>query len=265
MKQRMVSLALALAMALVACNDSTGPTDASRLTLSFVVPGTGGAAPAPALFAAFDITLDDGQNELIIQSAEVVLREIEFERAEELAGCGDDDDEVEGGDDDSCEEFETAPMLVSLPLDGSVDQTISVDVPIGSYDEIEFEVHRVGDDPLDLAFLDDHPDFDGISVRVTGTWNGDPFEYTSDLEAEQEIEFDTPLEADGGSIGVTLSVDVATWFVDGSGNLINPSDALGGGLLGELVEDNIENSFEGFEDDDHDGVPHDEDDDEADS
>lgn len=262
MKRKLVGLALALAVALVACDDSTGPNGGSLLTLSIMVPGSGGAAPAPALFGAAELRLDDGQNTLVIQSAEVVLREIEFERAEYVGGCGDDDGEVEGSDDDSCEEYETAPRLMPLPLDGSVDQRISAVVPAGAYDEIEFDVHKVGGDDLDLAFLNDHPTFDGISVRVMGTWNGTAFEYTSDLEAEQEIEFVTPIQADGAAMNVTLSVDLANWFADAVGNLIDPASALKGMPNEGLVKNNIEASIEGFEDDDHDGVPHHDDDDE---
>lgn len=254
-----IGLALALAFVPLACNDATGPEGGTPLTLSIMVPGSGGAAPAAALFNAGELTLSDGVNTLVIQSAEVVLREIEFERAEVLGGCGADDGEVDGTDDDSCEEFKAAPILLSLPLDGTVDQTITVAVLPGAYDEIEFDVHKLSDDGLDQALLDQHPEFEGISVKVTGTWNGNPFEYTSDLEAEQEIEFATPLQLDGAG-NVTLSVDLATWFADGSGNLIDPSSA-----NNDLVENNIEASFEGFEDDDHDGVPHDEDDDELSS
>ena len=41
--------------------------------------------------------------------------------------------------------------------------------------------------------------------------------------------------------------------MDGNGLLIDPSTALADGPNEELVEDNIEASFEAFEDDDEDG------------
>jgi len=64
---------------------------------------------------------------------------------------------------------------------------------------------------------------------------------------------------------VTLSIDVLSWFIAGDGvTVIDPGTAEAGGANAQLVRNNIEDSFEGYEDDDHDGVPHDEDDDEDD-
>jgi hypothetical protein len=51
---------------------------------------------------------------------------------------------------------------------------------------------------------------------------------------------------------VTLRVDLAVWFLNG-GELINPVQALKGGTFEGLVKDNIEASFDVFQDDDHDG------------
>jgi hypothetical protein len=144
---------------------------------------------------------------------------------------------------------------VSLPLDGSVDIELTAEIPEGIYDEIELDVHKVSDSD-DPAFLDAHPDMLRVSVRVRGTWNGEAFTYTSDLDEEQEIELSTPITvgADGAEVGVTLSLDLASWFVDGSGNLIDPRTALDGGANDGVVEENIKRSIDGFEDDDHDGV-----------
>lgn len=266
---RGTAVAVAAALALVGCDENpTGPSNGgTTVRLSVTVPG-GGAAPAAGLFAA-GLQLEDGTNTLLIESAEVVLREIEFERADELAGCDEDEGEIEGSDDDSCEEYKTDPILLSLPLDGSVAKQLDVTVDAGRYDEIEFDLHKLsGDDPLDQALLSANGDWEDISVRVIGTWNGQPFEYTSDLDAEQEIELATPMDigAGGATVNVTLSVDVATWFrsnpLDPTSALIDPSSALKDGPNEEIVEDNIEDSFEGFEDHDEDGVPHDEDEDE---
>jgi len=112
-----------------------------------------------------------------------------------------------------------------------------------------------GLDPADAAFLAAHPDFAAISIRATGTWNGSPFTFTSDLNADQEMQLDPPLvvTAAGANVDVTLKVDVATWFADGSGGLVDPATAGKGGQNENLVRDNIERSFDAFQDENHDG------------
>ena len=109
---------------------------------------------------------------------------------------------------------ETGPVLVSLPLDGAVDQAVSVDAPAGTYDRLQFQVRAPTADSADRP-----------SCRRTRTTTASPsassgpkrqpFTFTSHLDAEQEVELDPPLVVDGTSTGtnVTLHVDVATWFV----------------------------------------------------
>jgi hypothetical protein len=73
-----------------------------------------------------------------------------------------------------------------LPLDGSVSQEITAQVDPGRYDEIEFDIHKPDDDnQRDLDFIALNPNFADISIRVTGTYNGLGFVFTSDLNEEQ--------------------------------------------------------------------------------
>ena len=112
------------------CGDSTGP-GAGTVSLSVAVPASGGAASAvsPALF---DVVIGSGPDAVTVSKVELVLREIELERVNDDS-C---DDEFEG--DDRCEEFETGPRLLDLPLDGSAEQVLSVSgVPDDLYDELE--------------------------------------------------------------------------------------------------------------------------------
>ena len=51
----------------------------------------------------------------------------------------------------------------------------------------------------------------------------------------------------------TIVLDLATWFVDAQGNLIDPNSANKGGDNENLVKDNIKASIEAFEDSDKDG------------
>lgn len=262
---RLFSLALSLAtiVTLSACDDDPAgpgsvPTERA-VSLSFGVSG-GGAPAAPSLFAG-ELVLGDGANTLVITSAEMVLREIEFERVEDNA-C--DDDLV----DDDCEKFEIGPQLIALPLDGSISQEIVVQVDPGNYDEIEFDVHKLeSGDPAAADLLAARPEFDNISVRVEGTYNDVSFVYTSDLDEEQEIELTSPLviTAETTTVNATFEIDLDSWFRTVDGTLIDPTTGNKGEEFEEMVKDNIRFSIEGFRDDDRDGVSHDDDPDESDS
>jgi hypothetical protein len=214
--------------------------------ISFVVPVTVGQVAGKSL-----VVTDGSGDSLTIDSVEIVVEELEFEIDESTDDCADGATE-----DDECEEIELGPFLIRLNLDGSDSTTISANVAPGLYEEVEFEVHAAesdDDDEEDNSFINDHPDFDGISVKVLGSFNATSFTFESDVEAEQEIEFSPPLEVlEGEAADVTVTVDVETWFVDGGGNLIDPDTAGEGGANESIVENNIANSFDAFEDEDDD-------------
>jgi len=252
-KKRLMSCTMAAvitaAFGVAGCGGGGGGSGGEGATLSFVVPLVAGQ-PATA-----SLTLTDADaNTLVLDSVELVLREIEFERVEATADC---DDDLAGSDD--CEEFETDPVLVSLSLDGSMETAIEATVPAGLYDEVEFELHKLsGDDAEDSALLAADPSLDGISVRVRGSFNGTSFEFTSDLMDEQEVQLVPPLEVvDGVPVNVTMTIDVATWFIEDGSTLIDPATANDGGPNESLVENNIKDSLDLFEDDDLDGEPDD--------
>jgi hypothetical protein len=61
--------------------------------------------------------------------------------------------------------------------------------------------------------------------------------------------------AAGGSINVTLRVDISTWFLnDTQTALVDPASANNGGANQSIVANNIQNSFKAFEDDNRDGL-----------
>ena len=261
------AMPLVAAMALVACgSDSTGPAESTgqRVTLSVATTGT---ASAPTGTSLGVVTVGTG-GELVITKAQLVLREIELEsptmgctsdsssssgsfaRASYSRGSDDSSDDSSsssGGDD--CGEIELGPVLVDLPLDGGAAAVTQVSIPAGTYHEIEFKLREPDDDAEDMAFRAAHPEFIGLSVKVQGTYNGQPFTWTSSMRADLEREFFPPVVIGADAANVTLQVDVARWFRDGSGNAINP----GNGAARSQVEANIASSFGAFQDDDRDG------------
>ncbi len=250
---------VAAAFVLAGCSDTTNPLAGrgQQMSLSFAtvgaaVPGApAGLFGAPSATMAGDtLVVTDGTNTLKITSVEIVLREIELNRVETSVDCDSTANE------DACEEFEVGPQLISLPLTAGVETPISVPIDSGTYDKVEFEIHKPGGDSLDVAFKAANPDFANISIRVRGTYNGTPFTYTTALDQEQEIYFTPPLviDASGAAGNLTIRMDVRTWFrVGGTGALIDPASANVGGQNEGAVRENIKNSIEAYEDDDRDG------------
>jgi hypothetical protein len=208
---------------------------------------------------------DASGNTLTFEKVELVLREIELKRADRDVVCGeddsnsDDDSNDDSSDDasaDDCEELEFGPVLLDLPLGGGAAQAFTVEIAAGTYDKLEFEIHKPEDDgdANDAAFLAAHPDFRDVSIRVSGTYNGTPFTYVTDLGEEQEQALVPPLSiATATATDLTLFVDVNDWFRTAAGTLVDPASANQGGANENLVENNIENSIDAFEDGDRDG------------
>ncbi len=253
-----IALTLTAALALAACSDGAGPGGQPGVSLSFSTRAPG-AQPTAGFFASVMAdTLMDGQNELIITQVEIVLREIELKRQEAFA-C--DSSSSSGVDNDDCEEFEVGPTLVDLPLNGTTETMVTIDIPVGAYDELEFDFHKVSnDDPEDAAFRAQHPDMVGKSIRVRGTFNGDDFTFETDLNVEQEFDLVPPLVIDDATVStnVTVLVNLARWYQDGSGTLLNPASGNKGGVNESIITENIKQSIEAFEDEDRDGDDSDE-------
>jgi len=240
--KRFLALMALLAIGAACSDSSNGPGVNAAVQVSFATQPT--TAVAASVSGVLADTIVDGGDTLVLTSVEVVMREIELKRVESV-DCTTDD----------CEKFEAGPVLVSLPLTPGAQQRFAIDsVPPASYDEVELDVHKPDDgDPQDQAFISANPDFAEISIRVRGTFNGVTFEYTTDLDVEQELALVPAITVtESSSINVTVFVDVRTWFVV-SGVLVDPATANKGQPNESEVANNIKDSFKAFEDDDHSG------------
>ena len=272
---------------------TTAPQAAVTLSLA-TRPSSGvGAIRTGALADPLSLT-DTANNTLVITSAQVVLRKIELKSSTSActgdaedgddnggnggngaepgddngghgAEPGDDHGGTSGSDDPAghtirmgalhdgdCGELKLGPVLVDLPLSAGATQVFSVEVPAGTYDRVEYKIHRPSS--RDTALVAAHPGFDGVSIKVTGTYNGVAFTYVTGLEAEQENELNPPLTvATTGATDLTLLMDIDKWFRDGAGKLVDPTTATAGGANEALVRTNIGGSSECFEDHDRNG------------
>lgn len=247
MKHVLTSLTFGGLVLLGACNDPAQVALRGGVAVSFATRATAlapGFAPGTAALV-LDDTLITGSDTLIVTQARLVLRKIEL-KATEADSC-----DVAGT---SCEEIEVGPVLVDLPLTEGAAQRFAIEAPAGTYSRVDFEIHKVGTDPDDLAFLDQHPEFADISIRVDGTFNGTAFTFTTDVDEEQELTLVPALVVgDNTSTNVTIFVRLDTWFRAQDGTLIDPATANQGGPNKSVVDANIEASLDAFEDSDGDG------------
>lgn len=236
-----------------ACGDSSSPSSQSQVGFNLATKSAAAAvasAAALATVAAPETYTDGSGNTLILNRVQVVMSEIELESATAPDGCN-----VVTPTEHDCQKLEIGPLLVDLPLGtaGAV-RNFSVAITPGSYDEVEFEIHKP-ESTDEAAFIAQNPDFDGVSIRAEGTYNGTPFIYTSDLDVEMEIDLAPPLTViDGAATDLTLFVDLGTWFRDAGGTLVDPASANKGQPNEGVVKENVKASLEAFEDEDRDGI-----------
>lgn len=231
-----------------ACKDSNGPGSAVTLSFGSRNPAVTAVAPMYSVTGALGDTIRSGSDVLIVDKVEIVLKQIELE-GQEVSDC--DVTPKPAG----CTDFKSDPLVIDLPLGVGVQQVVAVDVPPGTYDEIEFEVHKLtSGDSRDAALRAQRPDLVDRSIRVLGKFNGAAFTYETDLDVEQEIKLAQPLVVSATTpTNLTIRVTLANWFRTGSGTLVSPASANKGGPNEGLVKENIKNSFKAFEDKDRDG------------
>ena len=165
-RTRFPTALITAAATLAACGDAGGPSTDAQVSFNVATrsaPAAAATSVAGVMVSAPE-TFTDGINTLVITQVQLVLREIELNRVEETNSCGE-------SADDRCEELEVGPVLLDLPLGtGGATRAFSVAVDTGTFDEVEFEIHKPSDDDAsDVAFLQAHPDLADVSVRVTGS------------------------------------------------------------------------------------------------
>jgi hypothetical protein len=255
---------LATVGAVAACSSGTGP-GAAPAALSFSVAATtDSSGPTTTQPSGSGIVQSDSTDTLTLSTVQLVVRRIELAPVDTGAQadtvCSQGDDDGEHPDQwkrvGHCEELKVGPVLVNVPLDGQVEKILSAQLPVGTYGGVELQIHAPSHyDQSDLAFLQANPDFDSVSVRAEGTFDGTPFTFTSRIEARQRNVLDPPVQvtADSAPTNITFHLDLSTWFVAPDGTLIDPSTAMGDSDIGRLVRWNIMRSLQTFRDNDRNG------------
>lgn len=222
---------------LLACSDSTGPAAGTPVELRFGVLSDAATSAMPA-GAAYDVLptaslalpAEGGTYE--IDDVEVIASHFELEG---MDGCGSTSTSEMGGENEGEDmdcEFEGAPMLLDLPLDGGTLSLATDPFPDGTYTTVKFKVEDLdlsddedgGDAAKQQAVADImtqlesvYPDFPAnASMVVHGQFvptSGDPQEFTVYFAAEIEIHMpiDPPLVVPGDA-ALTVNVDPGAWL-----------------------------------------------------
>ena len=236
-----------LAVLLVGCGgDGTGPESGTQVTLGFTAGSsaaqTSGAQAAASMSFAGPGELVVPGNNGILTISDVWMIVAEFELEKVSGSCT-----VEGSE---CHDFEAPPSFLHLPLDGDFVPVATSDIPVGSYDELEFEVEDLLDDnddddaaqiqavrdQISMAGITNWPD--EASMLIVGSFQptdgllGNPIGLPRDVrvyfDAEVEIERDLDpilVIPTSGDDPVTLTVDVQPdlWFKLPSGDVLDMS------------------------------------------
>ena len=231
-----------LALALLGCSDS----DMGEVRLQ---AASFNAASTEASAEAGQLVIEAGGDVIVLSEVGLVLRKVR------LSGPSSESCPEDSEGDSGCGELEFGPLLYELPLGEGAEGVLNGMVPVGSYTALKFQLHRPTNANEDADFVAEHPDYDDVSIRAVGTYNGEPFVFTSDLTDVETVSFVGPVEVETeGVLPLTLLVQVADWFSSPDGGLVNPEDANDGGPLESVVEQRIRASFHAFRDGDADAA-----------
>lgn len=248
-------LPFAALVSIAACGASGDLTGTARqpVSLSFT---TRAAATASASVASPGLRADlvlGTNGELVLTKIQLVLNRIELTRTDAVSCVSDDSTSDDSARDNAeaehqgCEEVSRVPVVLDIPVDAAVHTALNVPLSAGTYTKLEARVS-----PSALVGAS-NPELAGASIRVTGTFNGTAFTFTTALRRRIEMEFSPPLVVDATTQNATVNIDVSSWFKSAGGALIDPATANAGGVNAALVQSNIRASFHAFEDDDRGG------------
>jgi len=250
--QNIKALAAVVAIgALAACSSDLTGGNRHPVQLSFI--SNSASAPVTGIRISPDMTVG-ATGDLVLTKVQVVLDKIELDRSgtsscvAEIENSGDDHAQV----GEECEDVSRDPVLIDIPVDGTLHGLLNVPLSEGTYAELEAKLEPA---PAEATtFNTTNPDMVGKSVRVEGTFKGTAFVFTSSVRRSLEMTFDPPLVIDATTKNATVSLDIGKWFLDSSGNVIDPTTATEGSAARQQIEDNIARAFHAFEDEHESGI-----------
>lgn len=202
------------------------------------------SSPAKAASNHDSLIVEGSNGTLVIDDIRFIVEEFELEREDDAC----EDNTAEGGDD--CEEFESKPFFVDLPLNNDTLSLANDDIRPGLYEELEFEVKDLDfdeegededegeneeDDAMHQALADSIRSIfpawpDDASLVITGTFTPNDgearsFKVFAEAEIEIEREFEPPLEVTDENMDQVVSVRInpSRWFEKSDGTVFDLS------------------------------------------
>jgi hypothetical protein len=222
---RKLAWSAAILLCTAACDDGTSPNDSSRLRVAFAAVDTTGTQSN-----SNQLVVTGTNGTLTITDVRMMVSEFEL-KGPRACVQEEDNGELEL---EHCE-FESAPFLLDLDLDGDPIVVATTDVPTGAYTEVEFEVEdlkrdhddddRTGDaiSALRAELRSAFPNFpDDASVVVVGTFTptggtARPFTVFLDADIDFELPLIPPLIINDAGANRTVTVELTPrrWFLRG--------------------------------------------------
>ena len=165
------------------------------------------------------------QNPVTVAGHVIAVSRVELQLSElEIEGADSAEMEMKGG-----------PLLVALPVNGNVVTPVTATVAPGTYTELEMKVN---------------------TVRIQGTYDGQPFDVTVAVNEDLETDIRPPLVVtETTQANLTVSIQISNWFRNNDGSAIDLLNL--NTTARERLKSNINASFDAFEDDDRSGRSHD--------
>jgi hypothetical protein len=226
-----------LVVAVALASGCKKPPSASISLLLTSSPASGRTKPGPTLVqdsgGAFVAV---GTDTLFLERVELVLRDVEIAPSD----AGDCEGSAEE-DEAPCPELAKGPVRLTVPLGPVADSSLTARLVPGTYSLLQFQIQT----PAAGS-----PDSGQASVSVTGVLSQQgvrrPVSYALAFNEREQLEVDPPLAitAGGAPARLTLSVDIASWFLNAQRTaLIDPATAAAGQPNEHRVWDNIRMSL----------------------
>lgn len=243
--QRFKTLFLAglVSMVWMACDKSTEPTTVGRISLTSNYSSL--AAP-PALSAAV-LSKSAGSSaadSLTITRARLVLKDIKFKSNVDSMN------------------YKSGPVIVELNLTAAAQSIDVKEVPFGTYNRIEFDVHRTqpseisGMPTADQAAYADFLAGEVYSIIIEGTvyrtgQSDTAYVYRSKVDAQQKHDLlpELVVSQQVPDANVALLISSGSWFKDSGGLWVDPTDPNNEGI----IDENLKASIRVFKDNNKDG------------
>ncbi|HWP81273.1 MAG TPA: hypothetical protein VNN76_01310 [Bacteroidota bacterium] len=232
----------ALLVFLVSCEKSSEPSTTGDLSLSSAY-----SKAAPPATMVNTLSKSHGAmavDSITISRARLVLRDIKFKSSVDSLT------------------FKSEPMVLELSLTGAAQSIGVINVRFGTFNRIEFDVHRIEASEITSLPASEQAKFNDFlvdqrySIIINGTVYStgaapQSFTYRSKIDAKQKIDLvpELVLSEANPVANATMLVSSANWFRSSAGALVDPNDPNNEGI----IDENLKASIRVFKDNNRDG------------